>query len=207
MSTDPEPVRTLVPVPPAQRPRRTRRTVRLLLIGEASDDSDRLLLFRDADPGLPGTHWWITPGGGIDPGESNLEAAVRELEEETGLRIGPDQLLGPVLVRRVVHGYTDVVIDQEDTFYACWVPIFAVSDAGHTPEERITMTAHRWWSRAELAETTEEVWPALVLDIWAEADVRRQHAAAGEPVRPPLDGGEVEESTVPAATLGAEQDR
>lgn len=195
MSTDRGSARTLVPVPPAERPRRTRRTVRLLVV----DGEDRLLLFRDTDPGLPGSRWWITPGGGVDPGESDVAAGVRELHEETGLRVGADELLGPVLVRRVVHGYTDVLIDQEDVFYACWVPSFEVSDAGHTPEERVTMTAHRWWRREELAATSEEIWPEVVLDIWAEADVRRHRTAAGEPAEPPLDGGEVEESTVPAS--------
>lgn len=195
MSTDPGSARTLVPVPPPERPLRTRRTVRLLVV----DDQDRLLLFRDTDPGIPGSRWWITPGGGVDPGESDLQAGVRELEEETGLVVTTDQLLGPVMVRRVVHGYTDVVIDQEDAFHACWVPAFEVSDAGHTEEERITMTAHRWWRREELADTDEEIWPANVLDVWAEADARRAEKASGQPDRRPLDGGEVEESTVPAA--------
>ena len=195
MSNDPGSARTLVPVPPAERPRRTRRTVRLLVV----DDQERLLLFRDTDPGIPGSRWWITPGGGVDPGETDLEAGVRELEEETGLRVAPARLLGPVLLRRVVHGYTDVVIDQEDAFYACWVPSFEVSDAGHTAEERITMTAHRWWAREELVATDEEIWPEIVLDVWAESDVRRRAAAAGEPERPPLEGGAVEESTVPAS--------
>jgi 8-oxo-dGTP pyrophosphatase MutT (NUDIX family) len=190
-------VRTLVPVPPEERPLRTRRTVRVLVVEEG--DHERVLLFGDSDPGLPGSRWWITPGGGIDPGETELEAAVRELEEESGLRIGPDELLGPLLVRRVVHGYTDVVVDQEDLFYACWVPPFDVSDAGHTPEERITMTDVRWWSRQDLAATEEEIWPAVLLDLWAEAELRREEVEAGEPTRPPLDGGQVEESTVPAA--------
>jgi 8-oxo-dGTP pyrophosphatase MutT (NUDIX family) len=191
VSTDPGSARTLIPVPPEERPLRTRRTVRVLVV----DDRDRLLLFRDSDPGVPGVHWWITPGGGIDPGETDLEAAVRELEEEAGLGLTPEQLVGPVLVRRVVHGYTDVVVDQEDVFHACWVLPFEVSDAGHTEEERITMTGHRWWSRDELAATGETIWPANVLDLWAEADRRREGGGG----RPPLDGGEVEESTVPAA--------
>ncbi|GAB7006575.1 hypothetical protein JCM18899A_40480 [Nocardioides sp. AN3] len=192
MSTEPDPVRTLVPVPPEERPRRSRRTVRVLVV----DDRDRLLLFSDSDPGLPGTRWWITPGGGIDPGESELDAGVRELEEETGLAVAPEQLLGPVLTRRVVHGYTDVVIDQTDVFYACWVDGFDVSDAGHTAEERITMTSHRWWGRDELASTGEEIWPAVILDIWTEAEARRRSPESA--ARPPVDGGEVEESTVPA---------
>jgi len=184
-----EPARTLVPVPPEQRPRRRRRTARVLLV----DDQDRLLLFHDSDPGLEGRRWWITPGGGIDPGESEEEAAVRELFEESGVVVGEADLVGPVMTRHVVHGYTDVVVDQEDVFFACWVPSFEVSDAGHTPEERVLMTGHHWWTREELTATAEVVWPADVVALWADADARR-----GGPPRPPLDGGSVEESTVPA---------
>lgn len=181
--------RTFVPVPPEERPRRTRSTVRVLLI----DDRDRILLFADSDPGIPGARWWITPGGGIDPGESERVAAVRELEEETGLRVAEVDLLGPTMRRTVVHGYSDVIIDQNDVFYACWVPAFEVSTAGHTEEELLTMAEHRWWTREELAATDEEIWPAVLLDLWKDADVRRAAAASD-----PADGGWVEESSVPA---------
>lgn len=184
-----EPVRTLRPVPPQQRPRRVRRTARVLLV----DDRDRLLLFAGTDPGIPGSHWWETPGGGIDPGETELQAAVRELFEETGIRVGEAELQGPVMTRRVVHGYSDVVVSQEDVFFACWVPAFDVSDAGYTAEERQVMTAHRWWERAELAQTQDAVWPATMLTLWAEAEARR-----GRPAISPIDGGDVEESSVPA---------
>ncbi len=37
---------------------------------------------------------WAFPGGRLDAGESALEAALRETEEEVGLRLGPDHLLG-----------------------------------------------------------------------------------------------------------------
>ena len=167
--------------------------MRLLVI----DDAGRLLLFTDSDPGVPGSSWWITPGGGIDAGEAELRTAARELEEEAGLRLEADKFLGPILRRRVIHGYSDVIVDQEDTFYACWVPAFEVSTAGHTPEERLTMTDHRWWSREELAGTTETVWPEIILEIWAEADARRGAVTAETTARPPLDGGIVEESSVP----------
>jgi len=192
MASEEDSPRTFVPVPPAERPRRSRSTARVLLI----DDRDRILLFADSDPGIPGVRWWITPGGGIDAGESEAVAAVREVEEETGLRITQADLLGPTMRRSVVHGYSDVVIDQRDVFYACWVPAFEVSTAGHTEEEQLTMAEHRWWTRAELAATDEEIWPAVLLDLWKDADVRRDAAAAG-PVDP-ADGGWVEESTVPA---------
>lgn len=37
---------------------------------------------------------WALPGGRIDAGESVIEAAVREVEEEVGLRLSPDAVLG-----------------------------------------------------------------------------------------------------------------
>lgn len=35
--------------------------------------------------GTPGPHHWQFPQGGVDPGEALLEAAFRELKEETGV--------------------------------------------------------------------------------------------------------------------------
>ena len=40
-------------------------------------------------------HFWTLPGGGIDPGEVPSAAAVRELEEETGLTGTPVRELFP----------------------------------------------------------------------------------------------------------------
>lgn len=37
---------------------------------------------------------WALPGGRVDPGETLLQTALRELHEEVNLRLGPDDLLG-----------------------------------------------------------------------------------------------------------------
>lgn len=157
-----EPVRTLRAVPPEQRPLRRRSTARVLLI----DPQQCVLLFSDRDPAIDGPPWWMTPGGGVDAGESDLQAAVREVQEETGLVLDPSALIGPIAARRVWHGYSDVVIDQQDKFFAAYVDAFTVDVSGHTEQEKITMTASRWWSRGELSVTNETVWPVQLLDIW-----------------------------------------
>ena len=175
--------RTFEPVDPAERPVRHRRAARVLLV----DTSERILLFQDSDPGLPGRHWWITPGGGIESGESDLEGAVRELHEETGAVIDVDELTGPLARRTVRHGYTDVVVVQDEVFFAVVVTPFELDVSGHTEEERLTMTRHRWWGRGELAATAEEIWPSCLPELWERFD---QGASC-------IDLGEQEESTVP----------
>jgi 8-oxo-dGTP pyrophosphatase MutT (NUDIX family) len=168
--------------------------MRVLLV----DDRDRLLLFRDSDPGLtPMPQWWITPGGGVETGEEDAEAAVREVFEETGVRIATGELVGPLATRVAVHGYSDVVTTQDEAFWFVRVPAFEVSTAGHTEQELLTMTAHRWWSRDELATTSEEVWPHAILELWSLAERRLQAARSGDSADA-VDLGTVEESTVPA---------
>jgi len=53
------------------------------------DDSGRVLLEKRSDNGM-----WGLPGGGIEPGESVCEAALREVREETGLAIDITRLVG-----------------------------------------------------------------------------------------------------------------
>ena len=174
---------------PADRPRFRRRAVRVLLL----DEADRILLFLDSDLGLdPVAHWWVTPGGGVDPGESDHQAAVRELWEETGLVIDAASLGGPVLTREVVHGYSDKIVDQLEVFFSARVPAFEVDTARHTAEEQLTVADIRWWPLDEIVRTHDDIWPRDLLAVLALA--RRPH----EWSRGPVHGAPVEESSVPA---------
>lgn len=175
--------RTFTPVPPAERPRKSRRGVRVVVT-----DSEAVLLFADTDPGVPGSRWWVTPGGGVDPGESEEEAAVRELAEETGLVVAASDLIGPVMRRVAVHGYSDQVCAQSEAFYVLRVPRFVVDTAGHTADEQLTLDGHGWWPVDQLRSLAEPVWPSVLPEL---LDL------AGRPADWPWDMGEIEESTVP----------
>lgn len=53
------------------------------------DNHGRILLERRSDSGM-----WGLPGGGIEAGESVLQAAIREVREETGLEVNITRLIG-----------------------------------------------------------------------------------------------------------------
>src|SRR5829696_3948591 len=64
------------------------------------DSEDRILLFHTHEVTAPELgEWWELPGGGIDEGETYLDAAVRELREETGISVSAAQV-GPPSWRR-----------------------------------------------------------------------------------------------------------
>ncbi|GAB3742924.1 NUDIX hydrolase [Microlunatus parietis] len=171
-------------VDPQRRPQKQRQAVRVIMI----DDHDRVLLFQDTDPGCPGVSWWVTPGGGIDPGETETDAAVRELAEETGYRSRAADLIGPLAVRRAVHGYSDQILVQDETFYAIKVRPFEIDISGHTEDEQLTIAGHRWWPAADLTEPDGWLWPAELAELVA---------LANSPNGAPRDLGVQEESTVP----------
>jgi 8-oxo-dGTP pyrophosphatase MutT (NUDIX family) len=175
--------RSYVPVEnPADRPRTNRETVRVIMI-----DHDRTLLFEDSDPGVPDARWWMTPGGQIEPDETMAQAAIREVVEETGYRLTEDDLRGPIAFRHVVHGYSDQVIEQDEAFFLAMVRPFQVDVSAHTPDEKMTIQSHRWWSHDDLRHTDEWIWPSELVELWS---------LVGAPDRWPVDLGTQEESTV-----------
>lgn len=66
------------------------KTADVVLLAEHQDELHVLVIQRKYDP-FAGA--WALPGGHVDPGESAVDAAVRELEEETGIEVDAADLL------------------------------------------------------------------------------------------------------------------
>ncbi|WP_300010060.1 NUDIX domain-containing protein [Pseudonocardia sp.] len=62
--------------------------------GLVYDDLGRLLLVQRRNE--PGRGLWSVPGGRVEAGEDDTAAVVREMAEETGLRVEPGLLVGRV---------------------------------------------------------------------------------------------------------------
>jgi ADP-ribose pyrophosphatase YjhB (NUDIX family) len=55
-------------------------------------DDGRLLLIKRGHE--PGAGLWSLPGGRVEPGETDEQAVIREVAEETGLAVRPGRLAG-----------------------------------------------------------------------------------------------------------------
>ncbi|HEY1708634.1 MAG TPA: NUDIX domain-containing protein, partial [Rhizomicrobium sp.] len=123
---------------------RERPTVRVLLLGP----DKRILLIRFHDLRLNGAKvFWATVGGGLDPGESVAEGALREIAEETGLT---DVTLGPTVWKDDV---VIVAMDGEpyffrETYIVAFAKTTALTFEGWTDVEREVIKDMRWFTVA-----------------------------------------------------------
>jgi 8-oxo-dGTP pyrophosphatase MutT (NUDIX family) len=124
------------------------------------DLAGRVLLLETYDDHDDRPAFWLTPGGGVEAGESIAGTAARELDEETGIRVPPDALGPPVAVARGEWTFRSTRLVGEDWFFALVTDEVTVRTDGWTPLEHEVHRGWRWWTLDELDATKAVVVPA-----------------------------------------------
>ncbi|OBK85637.1 NUDIX domain-containing protein [Mycobacterium sp. 1165178.9] len=148
-----------------------RTSARIVLL----DDTGAVLLLCGSDPALAAQHapkWWFTVGGEVQQGERLAEAAARELAEETGLRVAPAEMVGPVWRRDEVFEFNGSLIDSEEFYFVYRTDRFEPSRTGRTELEHSYIHGHRWCDAADIAALVaagETVYPMQLSGLLTDA--------------------------------------
>jgi 8-oxo-dGTP pyrophosphatase MutT (NUDIX family) len=143
---------------PTDLPIVERDVVRLVV----RDREDRILLFHTrelSDPELG--MWWELPGGGIDPGETYVEAAVRELREEAGIALVPQRVGRPTWRRIGVFRHRGVRHVQHEVVVEVRLDVAGprIDGTGRLDYEHDDYVDHRWWPVGEVVDSGERFYP------------------------------------------------
>lgn len=154
-----------------------RRVVRAVLL----TTDQRVLLMRVQEP-VSGIEFWVTPGGGLEPGESDEDALRREVAEETGAtRFSVGQM---VWTRRIEFTWDNRAYSQNEYFY--WVqtePFEPTMDANPARGEASAFREFRWWSIDDIGRFEKTFWPRDLHSVL-------ENLSRNEPPEEPFDPGE-----------------
>lgn len=161
-----------------------RTSARVVLL----DEDGAVLLLCGSDPAVADApRWWFTVGGEIAPGERLAEAAARELAEETGLRVEPADLVGPVWRRDEVFEFNGSTIDSEEFYLVHRTRRFEPVSTGRTELERSYIHDARWCGPDDIAELTdagEQVYPRQLGELLSVANELADTSAGRDAVVP-----------------------
>lgn len=122
------------------------------------DPDDRTLLIHALDPDDPQHHWWETPGGGVEDGETHRTTVIREVAEETGLLL--DNVGRCLWIRETRFRYRGRDHYRREHVYLARVttrtPTTALKPSAN---EKLGLIERRWWTQTDLAMCTDKLLP------------------------------------------------
>ena len=160
-----------------------RTAARVLVV---TQDGEGLLL-EGHDAADPSHSWIFTPGGGLRSGEEPRAGAVRELVEESGIQVAPDDLEGPIAHREAVFRFASVTCRQDEIFFLLHLPTrLPIRKDGWTSLERDVVDSISWWNVEQLQaaqERGQEIYPERLPAITDPVDCEALAELASNPAR------------------------
>jgi 8-oxo-dGTP pyrophosphatase MutT (NUDIX family) len=135
-----------------------RTAARLVVV----DAADRILLLHVQDLSNPqfGTAWEL-PGGGMEADETFVDAATRELREETGLEVRPECVEAPRWRRQIEYVYRGECRHQREL-----VALVRIGESSPDTHDSLRVGAEkedvieaRWWSIEQIVTSSERLYP------------------------------------------------
>jgi 8-oxo-dGTP pyrophosphatase MutT (NUDIX family) len=137
---------------------RLRLTARVLPVSPTGE----VLLLQDQDPARPGILRWGSVGGAADPGESLVDAALRELREETGIAVGPEALTEPFHRSTYEFSSAGRAFVSDATFFALPLDRDVEITFEHLEASEVgNVLAAAWWTAETLEADGTAVAPEL----------------------------------------------